>query len=425
VLIPPLLRENPTFRRFWAGQTVSLVGDQVTLIALPLVAVLVLDASAAQMGYLVAAELVPNLLFSLHAGAWADRRAHKRRTMIATDLGRAVLIGSIPAAYAFDALTFPHMLVVAFLMGTLTVLFHVSYSAFYPALVPRERLVEGGSIMHGSRALSYVAGPSIGGLMVQALSAPVTLVVDACSYVVSALFLRSVDVEEPAVETPGKGHVVAGLRWVFGSPIIRAALGATATINFFNFVFFALFILYATTSLDISPGTLGLVLGAAAVGGLIGALVTSRVTRRIGVGPAFALGCVLFPAPLLLVPLAQGPRWVILACLFLAEFGAGLGVMMLDISAGAIAAAVVPERLRSRVSGAYMVVNYGVRPLGALVGGALGSWIGLRETLWIATTGALLGVLWLLPSPVLKLRELPENAEGAPSGAPSVDPSLS
>jgi MFS family permease len=425
LLIPPLLRESLSFRRFWAGQTVSLLGDQVSLIALPLVAVLVLDANAAQMGYLVAAELAPNLLFSLHAGAWADRRARKRWTMIATDVGRALLIGSIPVAYAFDALTFPHMLVVAFLMGTLAVLFQVSYSALYAALVPRERLVEGGSIMHGSRALSYVLGPSIGGVLVQALSAPVTLVVDACSYVVSALFLRSVRVEEPAIEAPGKGHVVAGLRWVFGSPIVRAALGATATINFFNFVFFALFILYATTELDVSPATLGLVLGAGAVGGVIGAVVTSRVARRIGIGPAFALGCVLFPAPLLLVPAAQGPEWVILACLFLAEFGAGLGVMMLDISAGAIAVAVVPDRLRSRVSGAYMVVNYGVRPLGALVGGALGTWIGLRETLWIATAGALLGFLWLLPSPILGLRELPENAEGAPDGAPSFDPSRS
>jgi MFS family permease len=419
VLIPRLLREDSRFRRFWAGQSVSLVGDQVSLIALPLVAVLVLDASAAQMGYLVAAELAPNLLFSLPAGAWADRRARKRHTMIATDLGRALLIGSIPLAYAFDALTFPHMLVVAFLMGTLAVLFQVSYSSFYPALVPRERLVEGGSIMHGSRALSYVVGPSMGGLLVQAISAPVTLVMDACSYVVSALFLGSVDIEEPATEAPGQGHVVAGVRWVFRNPIIRAALGATATINFFNFVFFALFILYATRELDVSPATLGLVLGAAAVGGILGAVVTGRISRWMGVGPAFTLGCILFPAPLLLVPLAQGPEWVIVACLFLAEFGAGFGVMMLDISSGAIAAAVVPARLRSRVSGAYMVVNYGVRPLGALVGGALGSWIGLRETLWIATSGALLGVLWLLPSPMLGLRELPENAEGAPEEAPS------
>jgi MFS family permease len=408
MVVPSLLRENPQFRRFWLGQSISLLGDQVSLIALPLVAVLTLDASAAQMGYLVAAELAPNLLFSLHAGAWADRQERKRHVMIATDVGRALLIGSVPVAYAFDALTFPHMLVVAFLMGTLSVLFHVSYNPVFVKLIPRERFVEGGSIMHGSRALSYVAGPSIGGALVQAISAPATLVVDACSYIVSALFLRSVKVEEPEPEPAGKGHVVAGVRWVFGNPIVRAALGATATINFFNFVFFALFILYATRSLDVAPGTLGLVLGAGAAGGVLGAVVTNRVARRIGIGPAFAVGCVVFPAPLLLVPLAEGPRWVILGCLFLAEFGSGLGVMMLDITAGAIFAAVIPDRLRSRISGAYMVVNYGVRPLGALTGGALGSWIGLRPTLWIATAGALAGFLWLLPSPILGLRELPE-----------------
>jgi MFS family permease len=406
VLIPPLLRENPRFRRFWAGQSVSLLGDQITLIALPLVAVLSLDASAAQMGYLFAAELAPNLLFSLHAGAWADRHARKRQTMIATDLCRALLLGSLPLAYAFDALTFPHMLVVAFLMGTLSVLFNVSYNSLFVTLVPRDRYVEGSSVINGSRALSFVAGPSIGGVLVQVLSAPVTLVADACSYVVSALFLRSVDAPEPDA----------------GHPIVRAALGATATINFFNFVFFALFILDATKTLGVEPGVLGLVLGAGAAGGVIGAVVTGRIARRIGIGPAFAVGCVLFPAPLLLVPLADGPTWVILACLFAAEFGSGLGLMMLDIAGGAIFAAVIPDRLRSRVAGAYMVVNYGVRPLGALVGGALGTWIGLRETLWVATAGALLGFLWLLPSPILKLRDLPDNGEGAPAEAPSATP---
>jgi MFS family permease len=410
-VIPPLLRENLPFRRFWTAQAVSLVGDQVTLIALPLVAVLALDASAAQMGYLVAAELAPNLLFSLHAGAWVDRRGGRRRLMIATDLARAGLLISVPLAYALDALTFPHLLVVGFLMGTMAVLFQVSYSVLFVALVPREQYVQAASVINGTRAFSYVAGPSAGGLLVQAISAPVTLVLDAVSYLVSAVFLRRVEATEPPTEEAGRGHVAAGVRWIAASPIIRAALGATATINFFNFVFFALFVLYATRSLDISPGTLGLVLGSAAVGGLIGSVVTGRIARRIGIGPAFALGCVLFPAPLLLVPLAEGPRWLVIACLFVAEFGSGFGVMMLDISYGAISAAVVPDRVRSRVAGAYMVVNYGVRPLGALVGGALGTWIGLRETLWVATAGALLGVLWLLPSPVLGLRELPEAEE--------------
>jgi MFS family permease len=419
VLVPRLLRADARFRRFWTGQAVSLLGDQISLIALPLVAVLVLDANAKQMGYLVAAELAPNLLFSLHAGAWADRRRRKRQTMVAADLGRALLLGSVPLAYALDALTFPHLFAVAFGMGTLAVFFGVSYVALFVALVQRDQFVEAGQVLQGTRALSYVVGPSLGGVLVQVLTAPVTLVLDACSYVVSAICLRGLDVEEPAAEEPGRGHVVAGMRWVFGEPIVRAALGATATINFFNFVFFTLFILYATRELGVRPGTLGLVLGAGAVGGVIGSIVTGRVARRIGIGPAFAVGCLLFPLPLLLVPLAGGPMWVILACLFVAEFFSGLGVMMLDISAGAIFAALIPDRLRSRVAGAYTVVNYGVRPLGALVGGALGTWIGVRETLWFATVGALGGVLWLLPSPVLRLRELPEAAsdEAAPAEA--------
>jgi predicted MFS family arabinose efflux permease len=156
---------------------------------------------------------------------------------------------------------------------------------------------------------------------------------------------------------------------------------------------------------------LGLILGSASVGGLIGSVVTGRINRRIGAGPAFALGCVLFPVPLVLVPLAGGSNLTIYACLFAAEFLSGFGVMVLDITAASINAALIPDRLRARVSGAYMVVNYGVRPLGALLGGALGTWIGLRETLWIGAVGATLGVIWLLPSPLLRLRELPEPAE--------------
>ena len=159
------------------------------------------------------------------------------------------------------------------------------------------------------------------------------------------------------------------------------------------------------------PGLLGLVLGAASIGGVIGSVIAGRLSRRIGVGPAFAVGCVVFPAPLVLVPLAGGAHWRIVSLLFAAEFLSGLGVMVLDITAASIKAALVPDRLRARVSGAYMVVNYGVRPIGALVGGALGSLIGLRPTLWIASVGAVAGVLWLLPSPILRLRELPEVEE--------------
>lgn len=409
--IPRLMRESHGFRRYWGAHTISLFGDQVSLLALPLVAVLVLDADAAQMGYLTALALAPNLLFALHAGAWVDRRGRRRQTMIATDVGRAALLCTVPAAYVLDVLTLGQLYGVAFAAGVLTVLFGVSDASLFVAIVPRERYVEANSLLNGSRAFSYVAGPSVSGLLVQAFSAPGALLLDAFSFLGSGALLARIQPDEPPPD-PERGGVLVGLRWVARSPVVRATLLATATINFFNFVFFALFILYATRALDVSPGTLGLVLGAGAVGGLVGSAAASPAMRGIGVGPVLIVGCVLFTAPLLLVPLAAGPDAVVLACLFLAEFGSGLGVMLLDISAGSIFAAVIPHRLRSRVSGAYTFVNYGVRVLGSLAGGLLGSAIGLRSALWIGVSGALLGFLWLLPSPVPRLRELPISAEG-------------
>ena len=405
--LPVLLRESSTFRRYWGAHSISLFGDQISMLALPLVAVLTLDASAAQMGYLTAAAMAPNLLLSLHAGACVDRHGRRRHVMVATDVGRALLLVSVPLAYALGSLTYAHLFVVAFAMGALSVLFNVSDASLFISVVPRDRFVEGSSLLNGSRAFSYVAGPSTAGLLVRALSAPVALVADALTFLGSAVLLGRIGPQEAPPDREG-GGVRSGIRFVIGSPVVRPILLATATINFFNFVFFALFVLYATRSLGIGAGALGLVLGAGAVGGLVGSVVAAPLSRSIGLGPCLAVGCVVFPAPLLLVPLAAGPDRRILALLFLAEFGSGLGVMLLDISAGSIFAAVIPPELRSRVSGAYMFANYGIRVLGALAGGWLGASIGLRPTLWIATAGALGGVLWLLPSPVLRIRTLPE-----------------
>ena len=411
-LVPVLLAENNEFRSFWAGQLISLFGDEITLIALPLLAVLLLHAEAQQMGYLAAAGLAPNLLFALHAGAWVDRRGRRRQVMMAADIGRAVLLATIPVAFALGGLTMIQLYAVAFLMGTLTVLFSVSYSALFVSIVPRDRYVEGNAIMQGSRAFSFVGGPSIGGLLVQVFSAPFALLADAASFLVSAFFLGRISTTEPPIAERGHGQVVAGARFIAQSPVVRAALAATATINFFNFAFLALFVLYATRALGVRPGILGAILGAGAVGAVVGSTITGRLGQRLGIGPTFILGCVLFPLPLVLVPLASGPALAVLAFLFAAQFGSGLGVMVLDISIGSIFATLIPHHLRARVSGAYMVVNYGVRPLGSLVGGALGSAIGLRPTLWIAAVGAIAGALWLLPSPVPRLRTLEPTPGG-------------
>ena len=407
--IPQLLHEQ-AFRRFWTGQTVSHFGDQISGLALPLVGVLALDASAAEMGYLAAAGVLPNLLVSLHAGAIVDRRGRRRETMMVADVGRALLLATVPIAYWLDALTLAHLYAVAFASGVLTVFFFVSYNALFVSLVPRERYLEGNALLNGSRAFSYVAGPSVAGVLVHVLTAPVTLLVDALSFVVSAGYLAAISPDEPPVAEPGEARLTEGLRFIRGNSTLLAKLAATATINFFNFVFFALFVLYATRELGIDAATLGLVLGAGAVGGIVGSIATGRISRSMGIGPAFVLGCVLFPAPFLLVPLAGGPDWVVLGLLLLAELGTGFGVMLLDITGGAIQQALVPDRLRSRGSGAYMVVNFGVRPLGSLAGGALGTWIGLRPTLWLAAIGGLGGVLFLFLSPIPRLRDLPEEA---------------
>lgn len=177
-----------------------------------------------------------------------------------------------------------------------------------------------------------------------------------------------------------------------------------ATINFFNLMFAALYLLYAVRMLHIKAGVVGVLIGAAAVGALLGSVVTKRIAARIGVGWAYTAGCLLFTAPLVLWPLAHGSRSMVLAMLFAAEFGSGFGVMVLDISIGAIFAAVIPDTLRSRVTGAFQAVNYGTRPLGALLGGLLGSVIGLRPALWVATLGGVTGFALLLPTPLPRYR---------------------
>ncbi|MFB7359811.1 MFS transporter [Streptomyces gardneri] len=415
--VPELLRER-TFRRYWTGQTVSLVGDQISLIAIPLAAVLILGADAAEMGWLKTAELLPALLLNLPLGAWADRHARRRHAMIAADLGRAALMLTLPVAYALDALTLGQLYAVAFGIGALTVLFEVCNTTLLVALVPTDRYIQANALVNGSRSMSWLAGPGIGGVLVQVLTAPFALVADALTYVVSAGYLARIKAVEPPPAPVAKGHFTEGLRWVVRDPSMRALFAASGTIQLFNYMFHTLFVLYATAELGISAGLLGLILGAGAVGGLIGAACSGAVVRRIGVGASLVLGFLGFTLPLLLIPLADGPLPLVVAVMFAAEFLSCVGVMIADIAAGSFQMAVIPDAVRARVMGAYRTLNHGFRPLGALAGGLLGTAIGLRPTLWIATGGAVLAVLWLLPSPLPRMRELPtREEESTPVGA--------
>jgi MFS family permease len=409
---PGLLRSNRNFRNYFVGQSVSLFGDQISNIALPLTAVLALHATPGQMGAVTTAFLLPNLLFSLHAGVWVDRRARRRQVMLAADVARGLLTATIPIAFAFGALTWPQLYIVSFLLGSASVFFYVSYGGFFQTIVAREDYVEANTLLNGSRGFSFLAGTSLGGILVQLFHGPLALALDSVSFLWSALFMRRIDAPDPPRAARAAGGIATGLRWIRHNPIMRAELLGVATINLFNFIFWALFMLYASRYLHVKPATIGIVIGVAAAGTLVASAYTGRIAHAIGLGPAFLVGCFLFPAPLLLVPLARGPHWLVVAFLFTAEFVSGIGLMLLDILAGVIQGALIPPAVRSRVSGAFMVVNYGVRPLGTALGGILGTAVGVHNTIWIGAGGALLGMAFLLPSPIRRLRDVPEVAEG-------------
>jgi len=405
---PQPLTRQPLFVRFWIGQSISVFGDQISALAIPLTAVLALHASALEVGILTAMAWLPHLVFSLPAGVWIDRRAHRRRNMIVVDILRAAALATIPVAWWLGALTMWQLVAVAFAVGGLTVVFDLSNASFFVALVDRSQYVDANSKFSTTRSLSYIAGPSTAGFLVQVLTAPIAIAADALSFVVSALALRGVKVNEPAVEpsdSSPRDDLKEGFRYLAHEPVLRASVACTSIINFFSFFVFAIFVLYASRTLGLSAGVIGVVLGAASIGALAGALIAPRVGRRLGIGRAVVLGAVLFPAPMALFPLAHGDPWLAASLLLAGEFLASVGVMIFDVNQNSLMLMLIPHEVRSRVVGVSRFFNYGTRPFGALLGGVLGSAIGLRPTLWLGVLGCLLGVFFLLASPMPQMRE--------------------
>jgi MFS family permease len=395
---------NKNFRRLWTGDLISQFGDRVTELALPLLAVATLAATPFQVGLLTAAVWAPNLLGVL-AGAWTDRRPHRRPIMIGADLLQAAALISLPVAHWLGMITLTQLFVVALLTGVGQVLSMSAYQSFFVTLVPPERYVDANSRLSISRSASFSAGPPIAGLLIQLLTAPVAIIVDAFSFLASAAFLSripSVPVEIAHAET-GVRH---GLRYVFRHPYLRPALACVTTLNFFTFIAQALAVLFASRTLGLSAGLIGLAFGLGAVGGLAGAALTPRLSRAYGVGRLVLLGSVLFPAPIAIMALARGSQWLEVTILAAAEALSAIGVMIFDINLNAVQTTVTADHMRSRVAGVFSTINYGSRPLGAVIGGLLGSWIGVRPTLLLAAAGGTLCCLWLLPSPIPRIRQL-------------------
>ena len=409
------------FMLLWSGETVSHFGTAVSAIALPLVAVTTLAVTPFQMGLLTAAETAAFLLVGLPAGAWLDR-LRRRPVMLAADVARGVLLASIPLAWWAGVLTFGQMLVVALLTGLATVFFDVAYQSYLPSLVGRDVLIEGNSKLESTRSLSHIAGPAIGGGLVQLLGATTAVLVDAVSYLVSAAALAGVRTAEPQPAPTEhqrlRSQIAEGLRFVLRHPLLRPITACTGTFNFFNGIQAAVIVLFLARELGLSPGTIGLLFTAGGIGGLLGAITSAWCARRFGQARIIWLST-LVTAPFgLLIPLAQ-PDWRIVL-IFVADVIIGYGVVVYNVAQVSFRQAICPDRLLGRMNASIRFLVWGTLPLGSLVGGVLGEWLGVRGALWVAMGGQVLGVLWVLLSPLRTMRDLPTEEPAAAVGGDDV-----
>ena len=417
--LPGGLWRHRDFRNLWAAETISQFGTQIDDLALGLVAIIVLDASTFEVAVYGTVNFLPFILFTLPAGVWVDRLPRKPILVIG-DFGRFVALATIPLAYAADALTLWQLYAVAFLTGVFTVFFDVAYQSYLPSLVDREDIGEGNSKLEISRSTAQLGGPGLGGVLVEVLTAPYAVLVDAFSFLASGtLLLRIRKREEPlttATSADAKGslwtEMKEGLKFVLGNPNLRAQAGCTATSNLFFSVTFSIFLVFLVREVGLSPGVIGILFSIGSVGSLLAAFTTTRITRRFGIGPTTIAVTLLNLPAMLLIALAPTDFPIP----FVAAGGILLGfvIVVYNITQVSYRQAICPPRLQGRMNSVMRFIVWGTIPVGTLLGGALGSTIGLRETLVVGAIGSGSSFLWILFSPQRHLREMPEPIEDEP-----------
>jgi MFS family permease len=408
---------NRDFVNFWMGETVSLFGTQLTALALPLTAVLTLHATAPQVGILRFSQFAPFLALPLIFGLWADRR-RRIPLMIWANGARAALIGAVAALALIGHLDLGLLYVLVFVIGAFSVLFDVCWMAALPTLVSdRELLLEANSKVGVSYSAAEVAGPGLGGVLVQAFTAPFALLIDACSYVFALVSLLAIRVREEvptASATPRRGlagELGDGLRFVGANPYLRVIAFLGAAFNFFFIYIEAIFILYAVRSLSLSAAVVGAVLSASAVGGVAGSMVAPRLTRRFSLGAVYSGAVVIGFSSLLLIPAAAGPRWVMVIMFVAGFFLTATGIGAANVVSFTMRQTITPNRMLGRMTAAMRMLTYGLGALGGLVSGFVAASVGLRAALLLAAAGCTLSVLALLFSPIPQLRALPSVAD--------------
>lgn len=400
------------FLKLWGGEAVSLLGSQITLLALPLTAMLLLDATPADLGFIAAAGFLPFLVVTLFAGVWVDR--HRRRpVMIGANLGRAAALAAIPALAATGLLEVWHLVLTAFITGIGTVFFDLAHQSFLPTVLSRERLIEGNAKLQTSEAVAEVAGPGLAGLLVQLVSAPIAIMVDVVSFLVSAITLSTIRRPETSPdqidhdETSTWAQISQGLRFVIGDRRLRAMAGEATMWNLGFAVIDTVFLLYVIDEIGLAPGTVGVVLSIGAIGAVLGAMLTGPLQQRVGLGRAmiavYAVACL---APLL-IPLAAPPATTAIPILVAAFFLVGLGVAGSQVYIYSLRQAITPDHLLGRMNSGYRFFVTGMLPPGALLGGLLGEVIGLRPTILVGAGVVALALVWVFVSPIPRLRSLP------------------
>jgi MFS family permease len=414
------LWRNSAFRRFWAAATVSIFGSLITRIALPLVAILTLGAGPIEIAVLRGTELAALMIVGLAAGTWVDR-LRRRPILIWADLGRAVLLGSIPIAFVLGVLTIWQLLVVSALAAALTAFFDAADNAYLPTIVERERLVEANSALAASGSVAEFTGFGISGFLVTLLTGPITIAIDAVTYVVSAALLLTVRTPEPppppkSEREPFLDEVGEGLRIVRRDPILRAFAGSQIVISSLWGIFGAVWTLFVIDELGVGPAAIGVIAGVGGASSFIGAIVASRATTRWGIGPV-AVGAMLLSAlGNLFIPLAPaGLPLIAVGCLVAQQLISDSAMTVYDITDVSVRQSIVHDRALGRVTATFQVLNVGAQLVATLLAGFVAVAIGLRLTAAIAPFGGLLAAIILWRSPVWRLRDLPTRDVRTPA----------